>query len=145
MLALNKKVLLRECKNHRSKYSFCCSILGVSCHLCILLFNFKTEKSGSVILSDNHEQGRETVLSVALPLPRQQVELGARRSREEILNDAFHNTRANYTPNLEPTYYKDNQGEVCVCACVRAYVYVCACVLAYVYVCVCAFVFCVCA
>ena len=78
------------------------------------------------MLSERFEDRRETVLSVLLPLPRQQVELGARRSREAILRDAFHNTRTNYTPRLEPEYYKDNQGYVCLrgywCACECMYV-----------------------
>ena len=65
------------------------------------------------------------MLSVSLPLPRQRVELGARRSREEILRDAFHNTRTNYTPRLEPEYYKDNQGYVYVRVCVGACVLTC--------------------
>ena len=44
------------------------------------------------------------------PVPRQEVKLGARRTNEEILRDAFYNTRPNYTPRLKPTYYTDNQG-----------------------------------
>ena len=79
------------------------------------------------MLSGSFEDRRETVLSVSLPLPRQRVELGARRSREEILRDAFHNTRTNYTPRLEPEYYKDNQGYVCACVC--ACEHVCGCML----------------
>ena len=70
---------------------------------------YKTDKP-SVMHSESLGQKRETVLSVSPPLPRQRVELGARRTHEEILKDAFHNTRANYTPRLEPIYYKDNQG-----------------------------------
>ena len=46
--------------------------------------------------------------SSSLPFPRQQVELGTRRTEEEIPKDAFHNTRPNYQPRLKPQYYSDN-------------------------------------